>query len=146
MRFKILVCLFTLFFIVSSAFANDSDYISPDEVTGAKTVNAVEAKQLFEQGAYFIDVRKNSDWEAGRIPGALHIIYDDKISENTTLTDESLKQEGIKHEDSIVFYCNGIHCARSSLASSEAVKWGYSSVHYFRLGYPEWKEKGYPFE
>lgn len=129
-----------------STHAEDENYISPLEVSGATTVDAVQAKKLFEDGAAFIDVRKESDWDAGRIPGAYHLIFDDKTPENITLTKDSLEKNEIHSKDPVVFYCNGIHCARSSLAAQEALKWGYEKVYYFRLGFPEWRAKQFPFE
>ena len=113
--------------------------VSPMEVAGATTVSASDAKALFDDGAAFVDVRKNSDWEAGRVPDAIHIELK-KVYSPETLGDEVGKDE------KIVIYCNGESCMRSSKASAMAVEWGYSKVFYFRDGFPAWKAAGYPVE
>ena len=118
------------------AIANDPD--SPIQVPGSTAVSAVEAKSLFDDGVAFVDVRKDSDFEAGRVPGAIHIALD-KLSEELLL-------EEIDKNEKVVFYCNGVKCLRSSEASKKAVEWGFTQVLYFRKGLPAWKAEGYHVE
>ena len=118
-----------------TAFAKES----PTSVDGAKTVNTAESKALFDKGVLFVDVRRNKDWAAGRIPDAVHIEL------KKVLTEETLGKEA-KKSDPIVIYCNGVGCMRSSKASKKAVGWGYTNVYYYRLGLPSWKKAGYPTE
>jgi len=119
--------------------AQAADKVSPTTVDGAKTVNAAEAKALFDKGTVFIDTRKDKDWNAGRIPDAVQLDVKKKFSE------ETLGKE-VKKGDPVVMYCNGESCMRSSKASAMAVGWGYSNVYYFRDGFPAWKAAGYPVE
>lgn len=109
-------------------------------VDGATTVSAADAKALFDNGALFVDVRKPSDWDAGRIPGAVHM--DNKKG---NFTSAALSTQAEKNEN-IVIYCNGESCPRSSKGSKSAVSWGYTNVKYFRDGFPSWKAAGYPVE
>ena len=127
----------SLFGLVGMAQAGGK--VSPTSVDGAKTVNAAEAKALFDKGSIFVDTRKDKDWSAGRIPDAVHLDVKKKFSE------ETLGKE-IKKGDSVVMYCNGESCLRSSKATAMAVGWGYSNVYYFRDGFPAWKAAGYPVE
>lgn len=113
--------------------------ISPMTVDGTTTVSATEAKALFDKGVIFVDVRSNKDWDAGRIPDAVHIEL------KKIFSDETLGKE-IKKDEEAVFYCNGEGCMRSSIASAKAVGWDYSKVYYFRDGFPAWKNAGYPVE
>lgn len=112
---------------------------SPTAVTGAVTIDAAKAKTLFDKGVPFVDVRKNSDWDAGRIPGANHVELKKVLSE------KSLAKVAPKDKE-IVFYCNGTSCMRSSKAAKKAVEWGFKKVYYFRLGFPSWQAAGYPTE
>lgn len=112
---------------------------SPTEVAGATSVDAAAAKALFDKEVAFVDPRKPADWDAGRIPGAIHL--DIKRSFN-----ESALAEEVSKDEPVVFYCNGDDCMRSSKASAMAVSWGYSKVYYFRDGFPAWKAAGYPVE
>lgn len=113
---------------------------SPASVDGAITVTAHEAKALFDSEVLFVDVRKDSDWDAGRIPGAVHL--DNKKG---AFSESALGAE-IDKAEKVVIYCNGPKCMRSSKGSAAAVAWGYTSVYYFRGGFPEWKAAGFPVE
>ncbi|MCB1802561.1 MAG: rhodanese-like domain-containing protein [Gammaproteobacteria bacterium] len=119
-----------------TAIAGD---VSPETVDGATTVDTAAARALFDQEAAFVDTRKDSDFEAGRIPGAIHIELKKKFSE------ESLSAE-VGKDEPVVFYCNGHSCLRSSEASKLAVGWGYTKVSYYRDGFPAWKAAGNPVE
>lgn len=112
---------------------------SPLTIAGAVTIDAQQAKKLFDEGVTFIDVRKNKDWDAGRIPGAEHIELK-KIFTNKSLS------EIVKKDQKVVIYCNGAKCLRSSIASASAVKWGFKKVNYFRDGIPAWIAAKYPVE
>ncbi len=133
---KILLTLIIALFSTGSVLAAD---ISSTEVSGATTIDAAQAKSMFDEGVFFVDVRKDSDWEAGRIPDAIHIELK-KVFSDATLGEEVAKDQ------KVVIYCNGEKCLRSSKAAAQAVGWGYSNVYYFRDGFPAWKAAGYPVE
>jgi rhodanese-related sulfurtransferase len=136
MQAKISLFIITLLFNVSIWAATES----PMVVEGATTVNATEAKALFDNETLFVDVRKDSDWDAGRIPGAVHL--DNKKGK---FTEASLSSE-ISKDEKVVIYCNGASCPRSSVGAADAVSWGFKNVYYFRDGFPAWKGAGYPVE
>jgi rhodanese-related sulfurtransferase len=112
---------------------------SPATVAGATTIDGAKAKALFDKGVVFVDMRTDKDWGAGRIPGAVHL----ELSK--VFSDASLGAK-VKKDQDVVMYCNGVSCMRSSEASAKAVGWGYKKVHYYRLGFPDWKAAGYPVE
>jgi rhodanese-related sulfurtransferase len=134
-KFKWLVSLSVLL-ISGSLLAGD---VSPESVAGATTVDTAKARELFDQEVLFVDVRKNSDWDAGRIPGAVHL----ELKSN--YTEASLGAEA-KKDDPVVLYCNGSSCLRSSEASEMAVGWGFTKVYYYRDGFPAWKDASNPVE
>lgn len=133
-----LVPAVVLMFAVPMSFA--ADKISPMTVNGAKTVDAAKAKALFDKKVVFVDSRNDKDWDAGRIPGALHMDI-----HKGSLTQEALGVK-VKKDQEVVMYCNGEKCLRSSEAAAQAVGWGYSKVYYFRDGFPAWQAAGYPAE
>jgi len=138
MRFRqLFFILFLSLFSISTSFA--AKKVSPESVTGATTVDTIEAKKLFDQGAIFLDVRSNRDWEAGRIPGSKHLELKKVYSKETLAEIASSDQK-------LVIYCNSTGCMRSSKASTKAVEWGYSKVYYYRLGFPDWQSNGYAIE
>lgn len=132
----------TMLVMTSLAFAPASALAkkkSPKKVSGAVTVNAQKAKQLFDKGVVFIDVRKDKDYAAGRVPDAVHIELK-KVYNKETLS------KHVKADQPVVIYCNGHSCTRSSKAAQKAVSWGYKKVYYYRDGFPSWKKNGYPVE
>ncbi len=117
---------------------------SPETVAGATTVDTAGAKKLFDDGALFVDPRKDSDFKAGRILEAVHL----DIAGKSTVLDEAslLKAASGDKAAPIVFYCNGIACLRSADAATMAAGWGFSNLYYYRDGYPAWKDAGLPIE
>lgn len=119
--------------------AAQAEKVSPESVPGATTVDGAKAKALFDKGVVFIDVRNDKDWNAGRIPGAVHLDLNKNFSADTL-------GKHAKKDQEVVMYCNGPSCMRSSEASAKAASWGYAKVYYYRLGFPDWKAAGYPVE
>jgi len=139
MKKSVITFVSALAMIGFMSFSNAAGKVSPTSVDGATSVSAAEAKALFDKGAAFIDTRKDKDWNAGRIPDAIHLDVKKALSE------DSLAKE-VKKGEAVVMYCNGESCLRSSKGSAMAVSWGYSKVYYFRDGFPAWKAAGYPVE
>lgn len=133
------LAVLAFFVAVAAPVAYAGEAESPKTIPGATTVLVAQAKALFDKGIPFIDVRKDKDWEAGRVPGAVHLEL------KKVLSDEALSKV-VKKDQEVVLYCNGPKCMRSSKASAKAVGWGYSKIYYFRGGLPAWKAAGYPVE
>jgi rhodanese-related sulfurtransferase len=119
--------------------AGQGEEISPIEIAGATSVDAAAAKRLFDRGVPFVDVRGDSDWSFGHIPGAIHLDLDQAFGE-TSLSAVAGKDQ------QVVIYCMGPRCLRSSQACALAVSWGFTQVFYFREGLPAWKAAGYSVE
>ena len=115
------------------------EFVSPETVPGAITIDGPKAKELFEKGVTFVDVRRDKDWEAGRIPEAVHLELKKEF------TKEALSKV-VQKDEEVVIYCNGVRCPRSSTACAKAVEWGFTKVYYYRLGFPDWQSRGYPIE
>ncbi|MEW8323198.1 MAG: rhodanese-like domain-containing protein [Candidatus Thiodiazotropha taylori] len=130
--------LFLLLWFVSVASASDKPYV-PESLPGATIVSAEEVIELIltNKDLVVIDARKKSEYIKGHIEGAHNIL-------NTTLTPERLKAISPDKSTSLLFYCNGIRCLRSSDAISKAIEWGYSTIYWFRGGWKEWQEKRLP--
>ncbi len=112
---------------------------SPTEVDGATTVDATRAKVLFDRAVPFVDVREDADWNAGYIPGAVHL-------ELYNVFSEAKLSEVVGKDEEIVIHCAGPACSRSSRACVSAVSWGFKKIYYFRDGFPGWKAAGHPIE
>jgi rhodanese-related sulfurtransferase len=116
-----------------------AETLSPESVPGATTIDTSKAKEVFDKGGVFVDVRRIGEWDAGRIAGAVHLELEQAFNQ------ESLGKAAGKDKP-VVFYCNGAKCPRSAVACEKALGWGYSKVYYFRDGYPAWKTAGNPVE
>jgi len=139
MKYSILKILFFVSFTMFSMTAYSAEKISPKFIEGAKTVDVKKAKELFDKGALFVDVRSLKAWNEGRIPDSVLLDLKKGFDKNSL-------GEVAKKDEPIVIYCNGHKCLRSSKASQKAVAWGYKNVYYFRDGLPSWRSAGYPIE
>lgn len=93
-------------------------------------------RQLVESGVPFVlvDVREESEWDAGRAQGAIHLskgIIERDIE--ARIPDKSAK---------IVLYCGGGF--RSALAADNLLKMGYSDPISLDGGWKAWLEAGLP--
>ncbi|MEN8177953.1 MAG: rhodanese-like domain-containing protein [Pseudomonadota bacterium] len=138
-RFNYFISMLLLISTVPVFAASELVKSTPQTVPGATTVDAGAAHKLFEEEVAFVDLRKEPAWNAGRIPGAIHLDIKKAFSQ------ESLMNE-VNTDEAVVFYCSGIRCPRSAKASEKALSWGYTKVYYFRGGFPAWQTAGYPVE
>jgi len=129
----------------NTAFAD-----TPDSLKGATLVDAVKAKSLFDAGVKMIDARVANEYAESHIKGAINVPYKEKSAK---AVDFDVKQDSTDlsklpadKNTAILIYCNGAECWKSYKASVAAIKAGYKTVYWFRLGLPEWKAKGYPTE
>ncbi len=112
---------------------------TPATISGATTIDAEGAYQLFRQGARFIDVRQPKGFDMGRVPGAINLPLHGGF-------DAMSLGMVAKTDDELVIYCGGPRCPLSSKAVEQAVSWGYRKVYFFRDGLPGWQKAGYPVE
>jgi rhodanese-related sulfurtransferase len=130
----------------NGAFAADT----PDSLKGAILVDAIKAKSLADSGVKMIDARVANEYAEAHIKGAISVPYKEKSAKSV---DFDASQDSIDlsklpadKNTAILLYCNGAECWKSYKASKAAIKAGYKTVYWFRLGIPEWKAKGYPTE
>jgi len=113
---------------------------SPESIDGSIRVNAEEFIALVEKKPelIIIDSRIPGDRKQGFIESSLSLPDVD-----TTCASLS-KVIGTKRSPSL-FYCNGVKCGRSAKAINIAIGCGYTNIFWFRGGFEEWLEKGYPY-
>ncbi len=140
MKHYILQILFLLLLMLLNMSVASAEDTAPLNVLGATTIGTATAKMLHEKGYPFVDVRGMKHFNSGHIPGAKHLSVNSE-----DFTAENLSAIA-KKDQLVVFYCNGIACMGSSIASEKAVKWGWTQVAYYRAGIPHWKELGLAVE
>lgn len=113
---------------------------APESLPGATTVDAESVIALITSTPDLVifDNRREADFAAGHIEGAVRLIDDDITGPDV------LAAHGAGTETPVLFYCNGLSCGRAANAAQMAVSWGYSNVHYYALGMTEWYSLGLP--
>ena len=97
-----------------------------------------EVKERMDRGDEFnlIDVREESEWAEGHLPGARH------LGKGIIERDIEVAIPDIGAE--IVVYCGGGY--RSAMVADNLQKMGYSNVISMDGGWRGWTEAGYPVE
>ncbi|MDP2219500.1 MAG: rhodanese-like domain-containing protein [Hydrogenophaga sp.] len=121
-------------------------YFTPRSLGGAQVVDAAAVAQMLQRGAHYIDTRTDAEFKAGHVPGAQLVPYVEKSAKDAdyeaTLDQFDTAQLGTDRGVELIFACNGAECWKSYKASQAALKAGFTKVHWFRGGFPEWRAAG----
>jgi len=106
--------------------------------TRIRETDIAEVKRRLDAGDkfYLVDVREESEWARGRLPGALHL--------SKGVIERDIEKAIPEKSAPIVLYCGGGF--RSALAADNLQKMGYTSVISMDGGWRAWTEAGYPTE
>ncbi|HET6267965.1 MAG TPA: rhodanese-like domain-containing protein [Acidobacteriota bacterium] len=85
---------------------------------------------------YLVDVREDHEWNAGHLPGAIHL--------SKGIIERDIETQIPDHAAEIVLYCGGGF--RSALVADNLQKMGYTNVSSMDGGIRGWKEAAYPLE
>jgi rhodanese-related sulfurtransferase len=95
-----------------------------------------EVKKKMDSGQplILVDVREESEWSRGHIPGAVHL--------GKGIIERDIEKAIPDKDAEIVLYCGGGY--RSALAADNLQKMGYRNVISMDGGWRGWTESGYP--
>jgi rhodanese-related sulfurtransferase len=128
------------------SYVSTLGYFTPRALPGATVVDAPTVAKLLEGGARYIDTRTEAEFKAGHVGGAKLVPYVEKSAKdadfNATQDQFDVAQLGADRAAPLIFACNGAECWKSFKASHAALKAGYTKVHWFRGGFPEWRTAG----
>jgi rhodanese-related sulfurtransferase len=95
-----------------------------------------DVKPRIDRGEKFhlIDVREESEWAAGHLPGAMHL--------GKGIIERDIEQKIPDTSAEIVLYCGGGF--RSALAAENLQKMGYKNVISMDGGFRAWRDAGFP--
>jgi rhodanese-related sulfurtransferase len=101
-----------------------------------RETNVADVKRRIDAGEKFtlVDVREESEWAHGHLPGAIHLgkgIIERDIEARIPGTDTKL-----------ILYCGGGF--RSALAADNLQKMGYTNVESMDGGWKGWLAEGHP--
>ena len=107
-----------------------------DSKTRIREIDIREVKRRLDAGDkfYLVDVREESEWARGRLPGAVHL--------SKGVIERDIEKAIPDKSRPIVLYCGGGF--RSALAADNLQKMGYTSVISMDGGWRAWNEAGYP--
>jgi rhodanese-related sulfurtransferase len=125
-------------------------YFTPRSLPGVTVVDAPAVVALMKQGARYIDTRNDVEYKAAHVAGAVLIPYVEKSPKDpdydASKDQFDLTALGSDKAALLVFACNGPECWKSYKASRAAIKAGFSRVHWFRGGVPEWRSANLPLK
>ncbi|HEY7196549.1 MAG TPA: ThiF family adenylyltransferase, partial [Gaiellaceae bacterium] len=100
-------------------------------------VDAVRAKELLDSDSpAIVDVREQSEWDEGHLPGAVHVPRGNL---------ESRIENAVPDRDrTVVLYC--ATGSRSAFAAKTLEELGYENVVSLAGGFTDWKRNGFPFD
>lgn len=121
---------------------------TPTTLAGVKVVSADEVKRMLDAGTPVIDTRVTAEYAEKTIKGARSVPYREKsakaVSFDATQDQFDLSKLPSDKAAPLVFFCNAGECWKSYKASVVAQKAGWTKIHWFRGGMPEWTAKGLP--
>ena len=100
------------------------------------TLDDVRARQATGETFVLVDVREESEFANGHIPGALHL--------GKGVIERDVEAKIPDPATPLVLYCGGGF--RSALAADALQKMGYTNVISMDGGWRAWTEKGLPVE
>jgi rhodanese-related sulfurtransferase len=109
--------------------------IVEDAKSRVRQIGIEEYRSLPEKGI-LVDVREDSEWEAGHAAGAIHL--------GKGIIERDIENRIPDPTQRLVLYCGGGY--RSALAADALQKMGYSNVISLDGGWRAWVEAGLPVE
>ena len=100
------------------------------------TIHDVKERLDKAETFHLVDVREDTEFEAGRAAGALHL--------GKGIIERDIEERIPDKGASIVLYCGGGF--RSALAADALQRMGYTDVISMDGGIRAWREAGYPVE
>jgi len=106
--------------------------------TRIRETDVHDVRRRLEAGErfYLVDVREESEWSRGHLPGAIHL--------SKGIIERDIEKTIADPSATIVLYCGGGF--RSALAADSLQQMGYSDVSSMDGGWRGWCEAGYPVE
>jgi rhodanese-related sulfurtransferase len=109
-----------------------------DAKSRVREIDSREVKRRIDarEKLVLVDVREDSEWAQGHLPGATHL--------GKGVIERDVERFFPDKDDTLVLYCGGGY--RSALAGDNLQKMGYTNVISMDGGWRAWVEAGYPTE
>lgn len=133
--------LLLFFSLVFSASAHAKPIVPvPEQIPGAQRVDAEATIEVAGRlkNLVIVDSRISGDRKIGYIEHSISL-------PDAKTNCKSLAKIIPSKSTPVLFYCNGVKCGRSVVATRIALQCGYTNVYWFRGGFEEWKSNEYPY-
>jgi rhodanese-related sulfurtransferase len=125
---------------VSAPKAHNPGFLAlvSDSKSRVREIDIEQYQQMVSSGSphLLIDVREDSEWQAGHAAGALHL--------GKGIIERDIESKVPRKDTTLVLYCGGGF--RSALAGDALQKMGYSSVISLDGGWRAYQSSGLPVE
>ena len=140
MRFLPYFISMTVAMVLSGVAAAAPVVPVPEQIPGVKRVDAETVIDLAAKlpKLIIIDSRVAGDRKMGYIENSVSL-------PDAKTNCKSLAKIIPAKTTPVLFYCNGVKCGRSVVATRIALQCGYQDIYWFRGGFEEWRAKQFPF-
>lgn len=101
-----------------------------------QTIERDDVQRAINTGATIAEVLPLASYEAGHLPGAVHLPLEGLES----------VAEALDRDAMLILYCSGPTCGNSHRAAERLVRAGFSNVRVFSGGKAAWREAGLSLE
>ena len=110
--------------------------IVEDAKSRIREVEVEDVQERLAAGATLVDVREDSEWQAGHAKDAVHL--------GRGVIERDIVQSVPDKRSGLILYCGGGF--RSALAADNLQKMGYTNVFSLAGGWKAWREADLPTE
>lgn len=112
--------------------------IAEDARSRVKECSVRDVRARLDRGETFllVDVREDHEWQAGHLPGAVHL--------GKGIIERDVETRFPDPATELVLYCGGGY--RSAIAADSLQKMGYTNVTSMDGGFRGWRDAGLPVE
>ncbi len=103
-------------------------------------ITVAQALGLYGEQAYFIDARRQEEYEAGHVAGSFRVTLAAFSGKTPPIVG------GLPRDGKVVVYCVGGNCDESEAVAKQMNLMGFVNVYVMHAGFPGWKDAGHPVE
>ncbi|MBI5409825.1 MAG: rhodanese-like domain-containing protein [Nitrospirae bacterium] len=150
-KFPVILFVIVFLFTIADTSAAADDMPTPAEIEGVKILTTDEVKAMLGQkGVYIFDMRKVLSYGKGHLKGAISLPFtwilqgEDQAAGKGDFDLSQLPQD---KRAQIIFHSDGPNGWKSYYHAARVTKEaGYKNVMWYRDGFEDWSQKGYPLE
>lgn len=108
-------------------------------------IDLATARQLFDEGALFIDARPRAEYDRSHVAGAVYLTSELISSGKAQETIDGLIRD-FGFDYPLIIYCHGGDCDASDNVAKLLLPMGFHNLRVMKVGFDDWKAAGYEVE